>query len=361
MVVEPFTIATSEETMRDLHVRLRQTRWPEHLTGSGRDAGADPAYMQDLAAYWLDGFDWDAQQRLLNGFAQFHAEIDGLRIHFIHESALSPQAPAILVTHGWPGSFFEMYKLIPLLRELFHVIVPSIPGFGFSEHPGTPGMNPERVAHLWKQLMDGLGYPRFAVQGGDFGAAISTWLALRYPESVVGVHLNYIPGTYSPFVEGPLSAAEEAFVRDRNAWWDAEGGYAHLQATKPRTPAFALNDSPVGLAAWIAEKFELWRGSDISRDELLTNIMLYWITGCIGTSMQFYVESKSHPLTFDRGMRVMPPCAVADFPKEAPSPPREWVERGYNLQRWTPMPRGGHFAALEEPALLAADILAFLT
>jgi len=361
MVVEPFTIATSEETMRDLHSRLRQTRWPARLTGSGWDAGADPAYMQELASYWLNGFDWNAQQRLLNRFAHFRAEIDGLLIHFIHQRATSPRAPAIVITHGWPGSFFEMYKLIPLLSDSFHVVVPSIPGFGFSEHPGVPGMNPERVAHLWKKLMDGLGYPRFAVQGGDFGAAISTWLALRYSESVAGVHLNYIPGTYSPFVEGPLSPAEEAFVRDRTAWWDTEGGYSHLQATKPRTPAFALNDSPVGLAAWIAEKFVLWQDSPITRDELLTNIMLYWITGSIGTSMQFYVESKNHPLAFERGWRVQPPCAIARFPLEAPSPPREWVERGYNVQRWTEMPRGGHFPALEEPALLAEDIRLFFT
>lgn len=365
MKASPFTIHVGDAALKDLYARIRDTRWPNVAIGSW-DGGADAAYMRDLAEYWVDDFPWPAWQARLNGMRQFRADIDGLLIHFVHAhgNREAGQRPAILITHGWPGSFFEMYKLIPLLEDSFDVVVPSLPGFGFSDHPGVPGMGPERVAHLWKRLMDDLGYSHFAVQGGDFGAAVSTWLALHYPNAVSAMHLNYIPGSYVPYLgpgAPPLSEAEEQFQRDAAAWLEDEGGYWHLQATKPRTPAVALSDSPVGLAAWIVEKFVLWAGSPITRDEMLVNVMIYWITGTIGSSMRFYVETKARKLQFAAGQRVEVPCAIAHFPKEEPFPPREWIERAYKIRRWRSMPRGGHFAALEEPELLAGDIRAFLS
>ncbi|HEY6232297.1 MAG TPA: alpha/beta hydrolase, partial [Pyrinomonadaceae bacterium] len=279
---------------------------------------------------------------------------------------------------GWPGSFVEMLKLIPLLtdpathgaaaEDSFDVIVPSMPGYGFSSASTVPGMNAWRIAELWVQLMNGLGYRRFGAQGGDWGASVGSCIGLVSPANLIGLHLNYIPGSFKPFLDSqtpPLSENEIAFLQSQDEWLQAEGAYGHLQATKPQTPAFALNDSPAGLAAWIIEKFRDWSDceGDIERrftkDELLTNVMIYWATQTIHSSMRLYYEGRQRPLHLKRGQRVEPPCAVARFSKEAPFPPREWVERAYNIQRWTEFPAGGHFAAMEEPELLAADIRAF--
>jgi pimeloyl-ACP methyl ester carboxylesterase len=267
-----------------------------------------------------------------------------------------------------------MVKLIPLLTDppdpldAFDVVVPSIPGFGFSGRPAGPGMSPRKVADLWAELMAQLGYARFATQGGDFGAAVSTWLGLLHESRLIGIHLNYIPGSYQPHItaaDPPLTPDEKAFLEARAEWVRMEGAYSHLHATKPQTPAFALNDSPAGLAAWIVEKFRGWSdcGGDVERrftkDELLTNIMIYWVTETIHSSMRLYYESSRAPLAFAMDARVRVPCGVARFPLEMPSPPREWVERGFNVERWTDMASGGHFAAMEEPERLAADIRAF--
>jgi pimeloyl-ACP methyl ester carboxylesterase len=247
------------------------------------------------------------------------------------------------------------------------VVVPSLPGFGFSDRPTKCGMNTFRIAELWAALMGELGYDRFAAQGGDFGAAVSTILGLRHPENVVGIHLNYIPGSYRPYLPPgtELDDIEQQFLDDADRWYVESGAYAHLQRNTPQTAAYGLNDSPAALAAWIVEKFRDWADCNgeverrFSKDELLSNITLYWMTETIHSSCRLYYESKKMPVQFKQGEHIRVPCAIARFPKEAPFPPRPWVERGYNIQRWTEMPRGGHFAAAEEPALLARDIASF--
>ena len=270
-----------------------------------------------------------------------------------------------------------MLKIIPLLTNpasyggnpthSFDVVVPSLPGFGFSDRPTRPGMNTWRIADLWAGLMAGLGYERFAAQGGDFGASVSTILGLHHAHRVIGIHLNYIPGSYRPHLEPgtKLSDIEQKSLDDADRWYVDFGAYAHLQRNTPQTGAYGLNDSPAALAAWIVEKFRDWSDCDgeverrFSKDELLSNVTLYWMTETIHSSCRLYYESKLAPLHFKPGEKVGVPCAVAHFPKEAPFPPRPWVERGYNLQHWTEMPRGAHFAAAEEPELLARDIATF--
>ncbi len=270
-----------------------------------------------------------------------------------------------------------MLRIIPRLTDpashaadpadSFDVVVPSLPGFGFSDRPIRPGMNTFRIAEIWTGLMDDLGYSRFAAQGGDFGASVSTILGLRHADRILGIHLNYIPGSYRPPLDpsAKLDAVEEQFLKDAARWYDESGAYAHLQRTHPQTAAYGLNDSPAALAAWILEKFRAWSDCNgdlygrFTRDELLSNVTLYWITETIHSSFRLYYEGGKAPLHFAPGEFVHVPCAIARFPKEEPFPPRPWIERGYNLQHWTDMPRGGHFAAAEEPELLAQDIRAF--
>ncbi len=378
MDVRPFRVQVSPATLEDLQQRLARTRWPDEIPGSGWDYGSNLAYMKELADYWRTKFDWRAQEGAINRFQHFRTEVDGLRIHFIHERGRGPEPLPLIISHGWPGSFVEMLKILPMLTDparhgadpadSFDVVVPSLPGYGFSDRPSERGMTNFQIADLWAKLMQGLGYRRFGAQGGDWGAGISTRLGYAYPDSVIGIHLNYIPGSYRPYV-GPetegLSAAEEAFLKEQERWVRTEGGYGHLQGTRPQTAAYGLNDSPAGLAAWIVEKFRAWGDCDgnverrFTKDELLTNVSIYWFTQTIHSSMRLYFESQKTPLHFKLGQRVPVPCGVARFPKEAPSPPREWVERCYKVWRWTEMPRGGHFAAMEEPELLAEDIRAF--
>ena len=293
-------------------------------------------------------------------------------------SAVPAPAPLpLIVTHGWPGSFIEMLRILPLLMnpsayggdaaDALDVVVPSLPGFGFSDRPVERGMNSFRVAELWAGLMGELGYSRFGAQRGDIGAGVSTALGLRHAHRISGIHLNFIPGSHRPYLKGQpaLTPVEEEFLSDLARWSEERGAYAHMQRTCPQTTAYGLNDSPAGLAAWILEKFREWSDGDgdvyrrFSRDELLTNLTLYWMTATIFSSFRMYYENRKAPLVFGRGDFVQPPCAVALFPKEISTPPRAWVERGYNVQHWTEMPRGGHFAAMEEPELLAEDIRDF--
>lgn len=378
MDVQPFTINIPQSTLADLQQRLALTRWPDEIAGSGWSRGADLNYMQEVVRHWQTRFDWRCQEKAINRFSQFRAEIQGLSIHFIHERANGSRPIPLLITHGWPGSFVETLKIIPRLtdpvsyggsaEDSFDVIAPSMPGYGFSDRITQRGMNAFRIAELWAQLMAGLGYKRFAAQGGDWGASVATCLGLLYSENVIGLHLNYIPGSFKPYL-GPqsrgLSATETAFLREQESWLQTEGGYAHVQATKPQTLAFGLNDSPAGLVAWIIEKFRDWSDCDgaverrFTKDELLTNVMIYWATQTIHSSMRLYYEARRRPLHFKEDQSVQVPCAVARFPKEEPFPPREWIERGYNVQRWTEFTSGGHFAAMEEPELLVEDIRAF--
>ena len=378
MNVQPFKIQIPQATLDDLQERLSRTRWPDEIPDSGWVYGSNFAYMKELVDYWQTKFNWRAQEENLNRFHHFRAEIEGLGIHFIHERGKGPSPLPLIITHGWPGSFVEMLKIIPLLidperhggdpADAFDVVVPSMPGYGFSDRPAQPGMNVFRIAELWKQLTVGLGYQRFGAQGGDCGASVNTILGFRHPENLVGIHLNYVPGSYQPYL-GPgareLAEVERQFLEDADQWYQNYGGYAHVQRTKPQTLAYALNDSPAGLMAWIVEKFREWGDCDgnverrFTKDELLTNVMIYWATETIHSSTRLYYETRQAPLHFNHGEKIRVPCGLAHFPKEAPFPPREWVERCYDVRRWTEMPRGAHFAALEEPELLVDDMRAF--
>jgi pimeloyl-ACP methyl ester carboxylesterase len=371
----PFRIEVSAEVLADLRRRLQHAR----LVPGGGPAqdGIDPRYLAELVGYWLNDFEWPACERAINRLPQFRARIAGARIHFVHQRGRGPRPLPLLITHGWPGSFLEMEKIFPLLTDpaahggsaadAFDLVVPSLPGFGFSELPES-GLNAFQIADMWRELMNGLGYQRFGAQGGDFGASINTALGLGHRSSLVGIHLNYIPGSLTPYLgpgAAPLTEGERAFQSEAAAWYEANGGYAHVQRTHPRTLAAALNDSPLGLAAWIVEKFIEWGDcgdhveSRFSKDELLRNVMLYWVTGSAYSASRLYSEMRRHPLTFGPGDFIDVPCGIARLVREAPFPPREWIERVYRVVHWSDLPAGGHFAAMEEPERLAEDIRAF--
>ena len=377
MGIEPFTIPFSQPAVDDLRDRLRRTRWPDEIPGANWESGVDLKFLQQICEYWVDRFDWKAQVERFSTFHHYRYSSENLRIHFIHERGKGPAPIPLILTHGWPGSFLEMMRIIPLLTDpasyggsstdAFDVVIPSLPGYGFSDRPAGPGMNVFRIAELWTSLMNELGYNRFAAQGGDLGAGVSTALGLRHPDRIVALHLNYIPGSYRPFLEPDtkLTSAEEEFFKVAGRWADERGAYAHVQRTRPQTVAYGLNDSPTGLAAWILEKFREWSDCDgdlyrrFTRDELLADVTLYWMTETIHSSFRLYFEGRKAPLQFGEGEFVHVPTGIARFPKELPFPPRVWIERGYNLRHWTEMPRGGHFAAAEEPELLAEDLRAF--
>ncbi len=376
-MIEPFLPPFSQHAVEDLRRRLRETRWPETVAGAGSSLGVDRDFLIDLCHYWVDSFDWKSQLDRFATLNHYGYQATEGRIHFIHAKGKGPSPMPLILTHGWPGSFLEMLKILPLLTDpaahgrdaadSFDVVIPSLPGFGYSDKPSQPGMNFFRVAEIWVELMGALGYEKFAAQGGDLGAGVSTALGLRHSERITGIHLNYIPGSYRPHLppgETP-TATEEKFLARAATWFDENGAYAHLQGTRPHTPAYALNDSPAGLAAWVVEKFREWSDCEgdvyrsFTRDELLANITLYWMTQSISSSFRLYHEGRISPLRFSAEDFVHVPCAMAHFPKEIIFPPRKWVERGYNVQRWTEMPKGGHFAAAEQPELLAADMQAF--
>lgn len=377
MPIEPFSPPFSQAAVDDLRERLARTRWIDEIPGSGWQYGFNLDFLKDVCRYWRDEFDWKAQLEKLASLHHYRYEHDTQRIHFIHERGESENRIPIVLTHGWPGSFLEMLRLIPMLTDpaqfggdasdSVDVIVPSLPGYGYSDRPTSPGMNVWRIADIWAALMRELGYERFAAQGGDLGAAVSTALGLRHPDRIIGIHLNYLPGSYQPYLppETKLEVVEQEFLKERARWYDQNGAYAHIQRTHPQTAAYGLNDSPAGLATWILEKLRDWSDcngdlwSKFAQDELLTNVTLYWMTETIHSSFRLYWEGARAPMQFREGDFVSVPCAIARFPKEAPFPPREFVERGYNVQRWTEMPRGGHFAAIEEPLLLAEDIRSF--
>jgi pimeloyl-ACP methyl ester carboxylesterase len=376
--IRRFAIKISDERIEDLRSRLRAARWPKPVDGVGWNDGTELQFLQRLVSYWLNGFDWRAQENRLNSLPQFMTTIDGQEIHFIHVRGTGPEPLPLILTHGWPGSFAEMEKVIPLLSnpqahggdpaDAFDLVVPSLPGFGFSPAPVTPGVSSQHIANLWRGLMQKLGYSRFALQGGDIGAGVSVWAARLFPKHVIGVHLNYIPGSYRPALGNelpPVSPEEQAYLDKVADWVATEGAYAHLHGTKPQTLSHALTDSPVGLAAWLVEKFQSWSdcNGDVERsfgfDTLLTDISLYWFSDNINGSLRLYKENRLAPLTFNPGERIASPLGVALFPRELPMPPRSWVERVLDVRRWTLMPRGGHFAALEEPDLLVEDIRTF--
>lgn len=375
--VQPFRLAVPEEVLDDLRERLDRTRFPGAVRDAGWDYGTDPDYLRDLLAYWRDGFDWRAAERALNAIPQFTADVDGVDLHFARVEGVGPAPLPLLFSHGWPGSFWEVHKVLgPLTdpgahggdpRDAFTVVAPSLPGYGFSPDPGRRGLGPAAIGDLYAGLMEGvLGHRRFGAQGGDWGAHVLTRLAHRHPHLVTGLHLN-LTNARPHLGDGarPLSSAESDFLDEQARWRLAEGAYAAIQGTKPQTLAYALTDSPAGLLAWIVEKFRAWSDCDgdveraFTRDELLTNVMIYWVTGCIGSSIRLYYERDREAWVLGPGERVEVPTGFARFPAEIWRPPREWVERSFDLRRWTEMPRGGHFAALEEPALLVEDVRAF--
>jgi pimeloyl-ACP methyl ester carboxylesterase len=379
MSIQSFKIAVPQATLDDLRARLAHTRWPDEVEGAGWAYGTNLQYMEEFTDYWQYQYDWRKHEAELNTFAQFKAEVDGVRIHFIHERGIGPNPTPIILLHGWPDSFYRMHKIIPLLTDpasyggnpadSFDVIVPSLPGFGFSDRPRERGATSLRTAEILTQLMtDMLGYKHFAAAGGDIGGRVTRLLALAHPESLIGIHLTDVGFpreiAFPPDVSNP-SAAEQQFLGSVQRWFMQESAYAMLQSTKPQTLGYGLNDSPVGLAAWIVEKFRAWSdcGGDIeqrfSKDELLTNIMIYWVTGTISSSARLYYEDSHAAPQLKQGHYIEVPAGVATFPKDLTLPPRELGERFLRVMRWTEMPRGGHFAALEEPRLLVEDMSAF--
>ena len=365
MLIEPFEIHVPDIVLNDLQERIARTRWTDSIRDSAWSYGTDIDVLRDLMNYWQNKFDWRKTENWMNSFPQFRLTVEGIRIHFVHLRSANPAAVPLIITHGWPGSFLEQLKVAPLLQDNFHIVIPSMPGYGFSDASRIPGMNPKKIAALWVQLMSALGYTQFISQGGDWGATVSTWLGLDAPESLIGIHLNYIPGSYRPNLkeDKPLTDREKEFLRSKEEWMQTEGGYAQIQGTKPQTLAYAMNDSPVGLAAWILEKSHAWslcEGNVLDHftyEELLSNIMLYWVTESFGSSCRLYYEARRMPVHFAPEQRVIPPTAIACFAKEELMPPREWVERGYNVCRWTEYPTGSHFAPLEMPEVFAKDII----
>ena len=376
--IDQFAIHVAGDVLDDLRARIRATRWPEPSPDERWHQGTDLDYLRDLVAYWADGFDWRAQERRLNAFAQFRAELDGVLIHFVHERAADGEGIPLILSHGWPSTFVEYLPMVPLLTDpavhgiegpSFDLIIPSLPGYVYSGRPARTGVNYREVAGMWHRLMDVLGYERYGAGGGDFGAGVASLMALDRPESVIGLHLSNLdlephtgPGSR------PLSEAERESEAAWDAWLQTEGGYKAIQSTRPQTLGYALNDSPAGLAAWIVEKWRAWTDSGgdlearVSRDDLLTMLTLLWVSGSITSSMRDYFDNRWHGVRLGPTDQVRVPTAIASFTSTfvfEGDPPREWAERLYDVQRWTPMPRGGHFAPIEAPDLLAPDIAAF--
>ena len=375
-IPQPFTIAVPDATLDDLQQRLARTRWPDEVPGSEWQYGSSLSYLKELVSYWQHDYDWRAQERLLNQFPHYRVQLDDVLLHYVHQPGVGPAPLPLLISHGWPGSIYEFVKVLgPLTdparyggdaHDAFSVIAPSLPGYGFSFVANQRRLNIEDIAALFVRLMtEVLGLPRFAAQGGDWGSIITARLGFAYPQHLIGLHLNMVPVAPHRSEWGTLSAAEEAFLKDADAWRSEETGYQWIQGTRPQTLAYGLTDSPVGLAAWITEKFYRWTDcqgdleSRVTKDDLLTNIMLYWVTQAINSSFWLYYQMRHQPWRLAPGERITVPTAVASFPREILRPPREWVARVCNVQRWSSMSAGGHFAALEEPEALVEDIRAF--
>ena len=378
MAVSPFKVEVPDAVLQDLKERLDHTRWPDEIPGSGWYYGTNLDYIKELVEYWRTKFDWRAQEKAINSFSHFKTDVDGLSIHFIHEKGKGPNPMPLVVTHGWPGTFFEMHKIIPLLSDpaghggdpadAFDVVVPSMPSYGFSGHATERGLDVLAVGDIWAKLMsENLGYQRFGAQGGDWGASVTAKLGLSHGDKVIGIHSTSVtrPNPYLGPGSRELSEAEKGLIQQRRDWLAAEGGYSHIQGTKPQTLSYGLNDSPAGLAAWIVEKYRAWSdcGGDVekrfTKDELLTTITIYWVTQSINSSTRLYYESFNKAWNLEKDEKIQVPVGVAAFPRENTVPLREWAERSFNIQHWTDMPSGGHFAALEEPARLVEEIREF--
>lgn len=374
-MVKPFSIHVPNAILNDLNNRLLNTRWPSQID-PGWNYGTNLTYLREFCEYWRTEFDWRAREKALNRFDQFFTHIDDLNVHFIHQRSKAPHALPIIFIHGWPGSFVEFMKIIgPLtdpvahsgkVENAFHVVCLSIPGFGFSDAPQTSGFDIKQVAVIAAKLMARLGYTRYGAQGGDWGASVASWLGSIDAEHVCGIHLNMV--AVSPPKKGGdpfegLTQDEMIDLISRKKRMKYEAGYREIQSTKPQTLSYGLNDSPSGLAGWIVEKFRSWSDcngdieSRFTKDELLTNITVYWATQTIDSSMRLYFETRKSKNFYPLKVNVPTGCAI--FPKEPLNVPRKWVQDVYNIQRWTQMPFGGHFAALEAPDLMVQDICDF--
>jgi pimeloyl-ACP methyl ester carboxylesterase len=372
MSVTPFTINITQDTLTDLQERLARTRWTDEVAGAGWEYGTNLAYLKEFIDYWQYHFDWRTQERALNAFSHFHAQVDGFGLHFIHERGKGDHPLPLVLLHGWPSSFWQMLPIIPLLTDparyggdaadSFDVIVPSLPGYGFSDRPGAKGMGLGRIADLLAKLLtEELGYERFAVRASDLGAGVAQQLALTHAERLIGIHQSGA-NTYLGHIPDDLTRAEQEFVANAERWNQQEMAYAMQHSSKPQTLAYSLNDSPAGLAAWIVEKFCAWSDCDgaiekrFSKDDLLTNLTIYWATQTINSSMRLYYELVRNPGSWGR---VEVPTAMLMTPRDMFPTPREWMERSYNVQRWTEIPSGGHFLEREEPERVAEDLRAF--
>ncbi|MGQ0569395.1 MAG: epoxide hydrolase family protein [Armatimonadota bacterium] len=374
MPVQTFRINVPQEDLDDLMERLRRTRWPDQIPGTTWEYGTDIAYLKALVAYWMSSYDWRKQETTLNSLHNFKTRVDGIDLHFIHERGKGSNPLPLVIIHGWPSSFYEMHKIIGPLSDpfryggnpadAFDVVVPSLPGYGFSGPTHQRGINLVMIADLLDKLMtEELSYRRYGAQGGDWGAGISTRLGSAHPESVVGIHLNVTWFPARP--EGELTEEERQLAVYLESFHAEEGGYWQTQSTKPQTLAYGLNDSPAGLAAWIIQIWRNWSDcsgdieSRFTKDELLTNIMIFWATQTVNSSMRLYHENFHAPWRPSVEDPVKVPTGVSNFPKEPGRDFRRSVEKAYNVLHWTDMPKGGHFPAMEEPELLVEDIRSF--
>lgn len=383
MALSPFLISVDQSVLDDLRARLDRTRWVDDLGDAGWSYGASIPYMKELVAYWRDGFDWRAQESALNRFANFRATLkDGVGIHFIHERGRGPNPLPIVLTHGFPDSVARFAKIIPMLTDparygadvgdSFDVVAPSLPGYAFSDRARSDG-SVFHIGDLWHELMTQLGYQRYVAHGGDWGSTITELLARDHGKHLIAIHLTDVPFFHSFQKPDDPSHAERKYLESIANFQRREGAYAFVQGSQPQVAAVGLNDSPAGLATWIVEKFRRWSDCDgdverrFTKDELLTNVMLYWVTETINSSFLLYYDvTQAGALTWIgqklkewKGTTTVP-TAFSMFPKDLSSPPREWAERFFNVQRWTEMSSGGHFAALEEPEALARDIREFV-
>ena len=370
-MIQSFQININADILADLNKRLSGTRWTDELENTEWQYGTNSAYLKELLSYWQNEFDWKKQETYLNSFAHFKTTIRDTGIHFIHEKGKGKKSVPLLLTHGFPDSFVRFLKIIPLLTEpdengfSFDLIIPSIPGYGYSDIPKQPGMNPQKVADLFAELMAQLGYDQYFAHGGDWGSSITEQLALNYPDNILGIHLTDLPFHHLFTVpETDLSEAEKKYLETGKQWQMTEGGYAMIQSTKPQTLGYGLNDSPAGLASWIIEKFYKWSDcngnleNSFTKDELLTNLTIYWATQTINSAIRIYYETMKYPPE-NSSEKVKVPTAAAIFPKDLITAPKEFADRFFNIKQWTQMPKGGHFAAMEQPELLASDIRKF--
>ena len=382
---QPFKINIKQLILDDLKLKIANTRWTDEIGNSKWELGTNKTYLKELCDYWQNTFDWKKQEAYLNSFPHFKTTVDGIGLHYIHQKGEGKNSIPLLLTHGYPDSFMRFLKIIPLLTKAdetgfsFDVIVPSIPGYGFSDIPIEPGMNKKRIAELFTTLITKeLGYEKFVAHGGDWGGGITEQIGLYHNELLLAIHPTDVPFEHAMNEPTDAGSSEKKYFEATKKWQMIEGAYAMIQSTKPQTLAYGLNDSPVGLAAWIVEKFKSWsdNAGDIetyfTKDELLINLTIYWATETINSAMRLYNEAMKammnamyNPLVklnpFDKtGNKSEIPAAFAIFPKDISTPPKEFAERFFNVQQWTEMPKGGHFAAMEQPELLADDIRKFV-